>query len=193
MCIFLAHYRIVGRGMSEHRLGVNDLSGGQLSTAASCRSTTPTHRHAALDRIETPPITNPALADSVRLLVEKLSRLELRPDSRRGQLSASKARMLQHLQSHGPADVSALARWQGLRNQSAGASIRSLAKAGLIRRESDPTDGRRVICSLTEQGRCVVVDLSGAADVLVQRLSHASADERKSIAVALGLLQRVLS
>ncbi|GAA0327516.1 hypothetical protein GCM10009087_42180 [Sphingomonas oligophenolica] len=101
--------------------------------------------------------------------------------------------MLQHLHNHGPADVSALARWQGVQSQSAGASIRSLANAGLIRRDNDPIDGRRVICSLTDQGRRVVDDLSGAADPLVQRLSNASPDDRKSIAVALGFLQRLVS
>ncbi|MFD9128569.1 MarR family winged helix-turn-helix transcriptional regulator [Kitasatospora sp. NPDC059571] len=121
-------------------------------------------------------------------LVRRLRRF--RPD---GELTLSQTSVLVRLDREGPATQSALAAGEGIRPQSMGSIVAALRARGLVGREPDPTDGRRVLVSLTEAGR---EGLRGARRERSRRLARAISEEltpaeQEQLAAALPLLERV--
>lgn len=70
-----------------------------------------------------------------------------------GELTWAENSALRRLAEDGPATSAELARVEQIRPQSMGQTLAGLADRGLVARDADPHDGRRVLFSLTEAGR----------------------------------------
>ncbi|MGF0117688.1 MarR family winged helix-turn-helix transcriptional regulator [Promicromonospora sp. Marseille-Q5078] len=144
-----------------------------------------------------PPSTDPALAAEaareLRSLVGRLRRrfIELSDNQ---ELTPSQTALLSRLAKHGPASPSALAAAERVRPQSLGATLGVLDVRGLVRRDPDPTDGRRQVVSLTDDGRAFV---EGRREAGQEWLTHAlqerlAAEELAAVTSVLALLDRTL-
>lgn len=101
--------------------------------------------------------------------------------------------VLSLLAESGPARIGELAARVPCSQPTATAAVAGLEAAGLVLRQSDPTDGRAVRIVLTSQGARALVDAARAeAEVLAWRLG-ALADEEARAVVALGPLLRRLA
>lgn len=109
------------------------------------------------------------------------------------ELSIPESSALSRLDRRGPASSSELARLDGISPQSMGTTIAALEQRGLVAREKDPEDGRRIVLSITEAGRQVVRDRRGARTGLIARaLSDGfTAAELEQLKAAAPLLERL--
>ncbi|QMU77418.1 MarR family transcriptional regulator [Streptacidiphilus sp. PB12-B1b] len=115
---------------------------------------------------------------------------QVRPD---GELTLSQTSVLARLDRGGPATSSGLAQAEGIRPQSMCTIVGALQELGLVARDSDPEDGRKVVVSLTEAGRD---GLHGARQERARRLTLAVAQEltpaeQQQLATAIPLLERI--
>jgi DNA-binding MarR family transcriptional regulator len=92
-----------------------------------------------------------ALRVSMGLLVRRLKQVVLS-----GDLAMPGTSVLSRLDRGGPMTSSELARLDRVSPQSMGATVAALERDGLITRDRDPDDGRRIIVSITRAGRQVV-------------------------------------
>ncbi len=85
-----------------------------------------------------------------------------------------------------------LARAEGVRPQTMSTAVAGLQKAGLVRGEPDPADGRRTILHVSEKGMRAVTE---ARDVklrwLQELLSEFGAEELRALDEGRALLERV--
>ena len=132
------------------------------------------------------------LAASLRAVLGKLVR-RLREKSATDELTWPQKSALSHVEREGPLTVSSLARIEGVRPQSMGATVAALEAAGLVRGAPDPEDGRQTLMSLTPA--CVEMLRAGRAarqDWLQHAIrSHLTADEQQELARAVRLLARL--
>jgi DNA-binding MarR family transcriptional regulator len=110
-----------------------------------------------------------------------------------GELSIPETSTLSRLDRNGPATSSDLARLDKISPQSMGATIAELERRGLVARSRDPEDGRRVVLSITEQGRQVVRDRRGArTELIAQALADGFTEtERAQLRAITPLLERL--
>ncbi|SMC20342.1 DNA-binding transcriptional regulator, MarR family [Andreprevotia lacus DSM 23236] len=134
-----------------------------------------------------------ALATELRQLVGQYLR-RLREAAHPGEFTHSQKLVLTRLERDGPASVTELARAEGVRSQSMGATVAALQAAGLVAGTADPADGRRTIWSLTPE--CLTWLASARAareDWLFQRIrSQLAPDEQQQLGAAIALLRRLL-
>ena len=133
-----------------------------------------------------------ALAAELRILISQL-RHRLREQTHLGDYTWSQTSVIIRLERDGPATVSALARAEGVRQQSMGATISTLEAAGLVKGSPDPTDGRQTILSLTDACREMIRASRAAKEdwlfhAIQKRLSPA---EQERLATDLELLKRL--
>jgi DNA-binding MarR family transcriptional regulator len=88
-----------------------------------------------------------ALLVSVGLLRRRLRQVPMA-----GELTLPQASALARLDRKGPTTASSLAKIEQISPQSMGATLASLEARGLIGRHADPSDGRRVVLSVTPAG-----------------------------------------
>ena len=98
-----------------------------------------------------------ALRVAVGLVVRKL-----RQAPYAGELTLAESSTLSRLERGGPATSSDLARVDRISPQSMGVTVAALLDRGLIGRNRDPEDGRRIVLSITEAGRRTLGDKRGA-------------------------------
>ncbi|WP_405582975.1 MarR family winged helix-turn-helix transcriptional regulator [Streptomyces sp. NBC_01190] len=115
---------------------------------------------------------------------------QFRPD---GELTLSQTSALVRLDRDGPATASELAAAEGIRPQSMCTIVGALQDRGLVGRDQDPADGRRMVVSLTQAGR---EGLHGARRERARRLTAAIAAEltpaeQERLAAAIPLLERI--
>jgi DNA-binding MarR family transcriptional regulator len=134
-----------------------------------------------------------ALATEIHTLSGKLKR-RLREQASAGDLSPSQTTVLGHLDRQGPTTVTALARLEGVRSQSMGATVATLEAAGLVKGSPDPNDGRQTILSLTPA--CVALFKNGRAartDWLLRNIEQKlTRQEQDQIAATLKLINRLV-
>jgi DNA-binding MarR family transcriptional regulator len=134
-----------------------------------------------------------ALAVELHTLSGKLKR-RLREQASAGDLTPSQISVLAHLDRNGPTTVTALARAEGVRSQSMGATIAVLEAAGLVKGSPDPDDGRQTILSLTPACRELI--RSGRAarqDWLLRAIqTKLTPQEQAQLAAAMKLLNRLV-
>jgi DNA-binding MarR family transcriptional regulator len=134
-----------------------------------------------------------ALAGELRVLSGRLKR-RLREQASLGDLTGSQAAVLRHLVRNGPATVTVLARAEGVRPQSMGATVAVLEAAGLVHGTPDPNDRRQTILSLTAACReRIELGLAAREDWLAQMIrTRLAPAEQEALAGALELLRRLV-
>jgi DNA-binding MarR family transcriptional regulator len=134
-----------------------------------------------------------ALAAELHALIGKLKR-RLREQASTGALTPSQTAVLAHLERDGPTTVTALARSEGVRSQSMGATVAVLEAAGLVRGSPDPADRRQTILSLTPACRELI--RSGRAarhDWLLRAIeTRLTPQEQEQLAASMSLLNRLV-
>jgi DNA-binding MarR family transcriptional regulator len=125
---------------------------------------------------------------SVGQVVRKLKQA---PDA--GELTLSESSALSRLERGGPATSSDLARLERISPQSMGVTVAALLERGLIERSRDPQDGRRIVLTITEEGRRTVHDRRGArTEMIASALRDGfSDDELGQLMAATSLLERL--
>ncbi len=133
-----------------------------------------------------------ALSSALRVAVGKLRR-RLREHSPTGELTWSQVSVLGHLDRDGPATVTRLARAEGVRPQSMGATVSALEAAGLLVGSPDPRDGRQTIWSLTPACRRWIAGFRAAREDWLFRAirTRLSLAEQEALARAVVLLERL--
>ena len=129
-----------------------------------------------------------ALRVSVGLVVRKLRQAPFA-----GELTLAESSALSRLERGGPATSSDLARLDRISPQSMGVTVAALLDRGLIERSRDPQDGRRIVLSITGEGRRMVNDKRGARTGQIAaalRDGFSDADLRQLMA-ATALLERL--
>jgi len=133
-----------------------------------------------------------ALAGELRVLIGRLRR-RLREQADPGDLTWSQTAVLSRLDREGPATVSTLARAEGVRPQSMGATVAGLEAAGLVIGAPDPSDGRQTILSLTPACReWVRAGRAAREDWLFRAIqTELSAEEQARLIGVVDLLRRI--
>ena len=134
-----------------------------------------------------------ALAGELRVLIGQLKR-RLREEAHPGDFTLSQMSVLSRLEREGPATVTTLARAEGVRPQSMGATVSVLEAAGLVSGAPDPADGRQTILSLTPACRAwIKAARSAREDWLFHAIRTKLAPaEQKELAAGVSLLKRLV-
>jgi DNA-binding MarR family transcriptional regulator len=132
------------------------------------------------------------LAGEIRVVIGRLNR-RLREQAHSSDLTASQKSVLLHLEREGSATVTALAKADGVRPQSMGATIASLQAAGLVASAPHPTDGRQSVLSLTARCRKMIRTSRAAREDWLHRAitAHLGVKEQASLAKGIALLKRL--
>ena len=133
------------------------------------------------------------LAAELRVLSGRLKR-RLREQSHLGDFTWSEMSVLSRLERGGPATVSALARAEGVRPQSMGATVSVLQAAGFVSGISDPTDGSQTLLSLTVACReKIQAGRAAREDWLVQAIqTQFTPEELERLETGTELLKRLV-
>ena len=131
-----------------------------------------------------------ALAGELRILISQL-RHRLRKQTHLGDYTWSQTSVIIRLERDGPATVSALARAEGVRQQSMGATISTLEAAGLVKGSPDPADGRQTILSLTDACREMIQASRAAKEDWLFHAIQTKLAEQERLATDLELLKRI--
>jgi DNA-binding MarR family transcriptional regulator len=134
-----------------------------------------------------------ALAEALRGFIGNLKR-RMRAQSHAGELSWSQLSMLSRLERDGPSTVTAVARAEGVRPQSMGATIREFEALNYVTGTPDPNDGRQTLWSVTPIARDLVIAARAARqDWLHSTLEkNFSQTERDELGRAVKLLERIV-
>ncbi|HSM96711.1 MAG TPA: MarR family transcriptional regulator [Rhizomicrobium sp.] len=134
-----------------------------------------------------------ALAEALRSFIGNFKR-RLRAQSPAGELSWSQFGMLSRLERDGPSTVTALAKAEGMRPQSMGATIRDFEAAGHVTGTPDPQDGRQTLWSVTPKARALVqVARAARQDWLLAAIQkNYSPEEQHDLIRAVKLLERIV-
>jgi len=133
-----------------------------------------------------------ALAGELRVTIGRLSR-RLREESRPGNLTASQLAAVGRLDRDGPATVTTLARAEGVRPQSMGATISVLEAEKLVSGAPDPADGRQTIYALTAECKRLLKASRAAREDWLFRAIQAklTAREQEKLGMFVELLERL--
>ncbi len=129
----------------------------------------------------------------LRGVLGRLNR-RLRQQADVGDLTRSQLNVISHLERKGPTTVSDLARAEGMRPQSMGATVAALEDAGFLRRDPHPADRRKTAISLTDSAReQIAASRLVRQDWLQRALSRELTDEElEQVHRAVGLLSRIV-
>jgi DNA-binding MarR family transcriptional regulator len=129
-----------------------------------------------------------ALHVSMGLLLRRLRQVR-----EAGGLSVPETSALARLDRNGPAASSELARVEQISPQSMGATLSALEARGLVTRDPDARDGRRVVLSVTEAGRQLLRDKRDARTELLAKALAAgfTREELDQLMTAAPLLERL--
>jgi DNA-binding MarR family transcriptional regulator len=137
----------------------------------------------------------PAMTAAVELrdILGKLKR-RLRQEYNAGDFTVSQLSVLGHLDRNGPATVTSLAKADGMRPQSMGATIAALEAAGLVTGSPDPSDGRQTVISITPFCReKIAAGRAAKEDWLFRSIKgKLNAAEQEQLACAVLLLKRLV-
>jgi DNA-binding MarR family transcriptional regulator len=108
-------------------------------------------------------------------------------------LSLTEASVMARLGRDGPATTAELARAEGMRPQSMGATVGALEERGLVERKPHPTDGRQVNIELSAMGAAVRKSVGDAKRTwLAQAISRLDEEDRDTLFAAAEIIDRVL-
>lgn len=134
-----------------------------------------------------------ALAVELHGLIGKLKR-RLREQAHLGDFTFSQSAVLRRLDREGPATVTTLAKAEGVRPQSMGATVAVLEAAGLVAGAADPHDGRQTILCLTPACRKMIKEGRATREDWLFRAiqEHLTAEEQAQLAIGVELLKRLV-
>jgi DNA-binding MarR family transcriptional regulator len=128
------------------------------------------------------------LIHSVGLLVRRV-----RAAAASHELSLSESSVMARLSRNGPATTADLARAEGVRPQSMGATIAALEELGMIERRPHPTDGRQLMLSLTAKGIAVRKSVRDAKrSWLAQAIAQLDQEDRDTLLRAGEIIERLV-
>lgn len=132
--------------------------------------------------------TSAELVAAIGTLVRRL-----RQHHTSGDLTLPEASALARLDRGGPSTCAALAKLEQISPQSMGATLGTLEQRGLLRRQGDPDDGRRVVLSLTPAGVRALTTRRGARVAHLTRVmsEEFSGAELAQLAAVVPLLDRL--
>jgi DNA-binding MarR family transcriptional regulator len=133
------------------------------------------------------------MASELRIVIGKLKR-RLREHANKGDMSLSQMAVLGYLDREGPSTVTTLARAEGVRSQSMGATVAALEEAGLVTGAPNPADGRQIMLSLTAKAREWIKASRAAREDWLSRAirSHLTPAEQEELAKAAALIRRIV-
>jgi DNA-binding MarR family transcriptional regulator len=131
-------------------------------------------------------------AGELRIAVGRIVR-RLRQEWETGELTAAELSMLARLEQDGPCGPAALAEAEQVTPPVVCSTVAGLQRHGLVQRDPDPRDGRRVILSVTQAGQA---ELTARRSALSQRVAAVLAEgftpaERQQLIAVVPLLQRL--
>ena len=134
-----------------------------------------------------------SIATDVRVVVGTLRRRMQQSSFTDADLTASQTAALSRLLRDGPASVTDLAKAEGVRSQTMGATVAALEAAGFVVGSPDPNDGRRRVLSITDETRAQVETARSAKEDWLQRVisTRLTPAEQAELASAVKLLQRL--
>lgn len=129
-----------------------------------------------------------ALQMSIGLCIRQIRQIQSQ-----GDLSLSEASALKRLVGNGLTSVTELANAEQISVQSMGVTLRALEERGFVKRRPHPSDGRRVVLSITKSGIRALGDKHNArAEQLAKVLStRFSPSERRQLMIAAPLIERL--
>lgn len=135
-----------------------------------------------------------ALARDLGVLIGQLKR-RLREQPHAGDLTWSQLSVLARLDRDGPATVTSLAKAEGMRPQSMGATVAVLEAAGFVSAAADPNDGRQTILSLTAKCQDWIKAARAAREDWLLRAiqTRLAPSEQEDLARAVELLKRLVN
>ena len=110
------------------------------------------------------------------------------------ELSLTEAAVMARLAKDGPATTADLARAEGMKPQSMGATIAALEEMGMVERKPHPTDGRQMNIELTAKGAAVRKNAGDAKRTwLAQTIAQLNEQERETLFAAGRIIKRLLA
>ena len=138
-----------------------------------------------------PPISADALATQLLLGIGQLVRRARSQGGTEG-LNLSQLAVLARLEHNGWMTAADLARAEAMRPQSMGAILTGLQQAKLVRRRSDPDDGRRILFALTAKGTAVRKEHSARKrQWLATVVAGLDGSQRQTLVEAIALIRRL--
>ncbi|HSS33740.1 MAG TPA: MarR family transcriptional regulator [Solirubrobacterales bacterium] len=129
-----------------------------------------------------------SLASELRVVLGQLIR-RLRAEHR---FPISHGSVLGRLDREGPQSVSALAVAERVRPQSMAQTVGDLEGDGLVKRNPDPSDGRRQLVSLTPRGKeTLEADRRNREGWLVKAIEELPAEDQETVGRAIVLLRHL--
>ena len=129
-----------------------------------------------------------ALLSAFGLLIRRL-----RAETSSHGYSLTERQVVARLARGGPATIADLARAEGIRPQSMGATIAALQAADIVERKAHPTDGRQSLIVLSAKGHAVLNSVRDAKRAwFEQELAKLSVTERQTIFAAGDIVMRML-
>jgi DNA-binding MarR family transcriptional regulator len=109
------------------------------------------------------------------------------------ELSFTESAVIGRLAKDGPATTADLARAEGMRPQSMGATVAALEELGLVERKPHPTDGRQWTVELTAKGADVRKSAKDAKRTwLAQAIARLDRDEQATLFAAGEIITRLV-
>jgi DNA-binding MarR family transcriptional regulator len=108
------------------------------------------------------------------------------------ELSWTESAVMARLDKGGPATTAELARAEGVRPQSMGATVAALEEMGIVERRAHPTDGRQVNIVLSAKGATLRKTSRDAKMTwLAQSIAELDEADRKSLFAAVDIIKRL--
>lgn len=141
-----------------------------------------------------PPVEPHPLADDASQLRMGVFRFARRMRTERSvdSMSDGQFAVLAGLYLHGPRTLGELAERERVSPPSMNRTVNFLQDAGYVRRSADQSDGRKVVITITDDGRTVVDETTRRRDAWVEKvLADIDDQERATLAAAAVILQRL--
>jgi len=108
------------------------------------------------------------------------------------ELSLTESAVMRRLDKDGPATTAELARAEGMKPQSMGATVAALEERGLVERRRHPTDGRQLNLQLTAKGAAVRKSVRDAKRTwLAQAVAQLDKKEQDTLFAAGEIIKRL--
>lgn len=137
------------------------------------------------------PDDHSAAASELRIAIFRLAR-RMRTQRAVDSMSDGQFAVLAALWMHGPHTLGDLAERERVSSPSMNRTVNCLQESGYVMRSADESDGRKVVISLTDDGRAVVTETARRRDAWVETaLDELSPDEREILSRAAEIMDRM--